>query len=485
MSERNKRAIRWGVLFLVSIVIASNYYVYDAMSSIKAVMQNELGISSTDYGLIVSFYSFPNTFLLMTVFGGIILDRFGIRKTGLLFTLLCALGAIFTAYGASDIFRSGGPGYAFFGSFLTGYSPELKLMILGRLLFGLGAETSIVVINKIVVRWFRGKELAFAFALNLAVARLGTALALILSPILIETETGWTTALWVAAVTMGVGFLFFIIYTVAETRLYEKPQASSLLTADERFNIRDIWALLKNKSFILISLLCVTFYSAVFPFQAFCPDFLHNKFGLSLALSGRLTSMIIWGTILFTPLFGLYVDRKGKRATLMLFGSGMLMLVHLTLSLTSITPYIAMFVLGIAFSLVPSAMWPAVARIVEEKRLGTAYGVMTSIQNLGLFAFPIAAGMITDYVNADTITRLLRSAANAVPFMPDMFILGTPLTFVIAFLQAHGLEPATLDYTYTILMFAGLGLIGFLFAFLLKREDAKSGSYNLELPELD
>ena len=453
--DSSKRYIRWGLLLLVSFVIASNYYAYDAMSSIKEVMQTELNITSTDYGVLVSFYSFPNTFLLMAVLGGIFLDRFGIRKTGFLFTLFCALGVSLTAYGASDFFRNGGFGYSFFKSFLPGYSPELKMMILGRFLFGLGAETSIVVINKILVKWFKGKELAFAFAVNLAIARLGTAAALIFSPILIETNTGWTLALWVGALMMGLGFLVFIIYMLYDKKFTPSETKGSLLDADERFKFSDIVDLFKNRAFISISLLCVTFYSAVFPFQAFCPDFLHNKFSLSLKMSGMLSSLIIWGTIVFTPIFGKFVDKRGKRATLMFYGSAMLFIAHLILSLTYITPYLAMFIIGIGFSLVPAAMWPAVARIVEEKRLGTAYGLMTSIQNIGLFAFPIIAGKITDVVNKGITNEMLTA--------------GT----------------ATLDYTYTILMFAGLGLIGFFFAYLLKREDKARPHLGLELPEMD
>lgn len=455
LSENRMRYIRWGLLLLVSFVIASNYYAYDAMSSIKEVMQTELNISSTYYGVLVSFYSFPNTFLLMAVFGGIFLDRFGIRKTGFLFTLFCALGVFLTAYGASDFFHNGGIGYSFFKSFLPGYSPEFKMMILGRFLFGLGAETSIVVINKILVKWFKGKELAFAFAVNLAVARLGTAAALIFSPILIETNTGWTLALWVGALLMGLGFLVFIIYMFYDKKFTPTEAKGTLLDADERFKFSDIVDLLKNRAFILISLLCVTFYSAVFPFQAFCPDFLHNKFNLSLKMSGMLSSLIIWGTIVFTPIFGKFVDKRGKRATLMFYGSAMLFIAHLILSLTYITPYIAMFIIGIGFSLVPAAMWPAVARIVEEKRLGTAYGIMTSIQNLGLFAFPIIAGKITDVANKGITNEMLTA--------------GT----------------ATLDYTYTIIMFAGLGLVGFLFAYLLKREDKRNTKFGLEKAEME
>lgn len=425
-------ALRWAVLLLVSLVMGANYYAYDALSSIKELLQTELGISSGQYGLIVSFYSVPNTFLLMTVFGGIILDRIGIRRTGLLFNLLCALGVITTAYGASDMFRSGGPLYGLFGSFLTGYSPELKMMILGRLLFGLGAETSIVVINKTMARWFRERELAFAFAVNLAVARLGTALALQASPRLVHAPWGWTTAIWAAALLMSLGFLAFVVYVVIDRWLTGHEMPRGLLDEDERFRMQDIWDLLTNRAFLYISALCVTFYSAIFPFQAYCPDFLHNKFGLSLSASGDLTSLIVWATIVFTPLFGILVDRLGRRATLMMIGSAILFVSHSLLALTTIPPWLPIIALGLALSLVPAAMWPGVALVVSEKRLGTAYGVMTSIQNLGMFAFPILAGEITDWANP-------------------------------------GVDPAggALDYTWTVLMFAVLGLVGFVFSILL------------------
>ncbi len=435
---------RWFVLLLVSISISANYYVYDAMSSIKSIMQSELGFSNTAYGWLVSLYSFPNTFLAMSILGGIILDRWGIRKTGLLFVSLCVLGTFFSSYGASPYFSNGGFGYSFVSSIFPSVSPELKMLMLGRLLFGLGAETSIVVSNKIMVKWFKGKELALAFGVNLAVARLGTAAALILSPVFVN-YIHWTTALWTATILMTIGLVCFVIYIYLDRKHTPKEDKSAKLAEDEIFRLRDIVDLVKNKSFIYVCILCVTFYSAVFPFQSYCPDLLHNKFNLSIEWSGILSSLIIWGTIVFTPLFGYFVDKKGKRASLMFVGSALLILSHLILSLTYLTPYIPMFILGIAFSLVPAAMWPSVALIVEEKKLGTAYGTMASIQNLGLWAFPIIAGWVLDKTNV-------------------------------------GVPPGNLDYTYTILVFAGLGIIGFLFAFLLKHNETKGKSHGLELP---
>jgi len=452
-SEVYSNKLRWFMLILISLVISVNYYVYDAMSAIKSVMQQELGLSSIDYGLIVSFYSFPNTFLLMSIFGGIILDKWGIRRTGFLFVLFCALGSLLTAYGASSFYNDGGLDYVFFNSFMSSYSPELKMMILGRLLFGLGAETSIIVANKIIVKWFKGKEMAFAFAVFLAIARLGTAAALMMSPVLVSHESGWTTALWVAAILMITGLLLFIIYMAFDKKFDDKLEKVRLLSPEEEFKLQDVLNLFTNKAFIYICLLCVTFYSAVFPFQAYCPDLLHNKFGLSISLSGTLSSIIIWGTIVFTPLFGIFVDKKGKRATLMIYGSVLLIAVHLILSLTNLTPYVPMVILGIAFSLVPAALWPAVPYIVKESMIGTAYGVMASIQNLGLFAFPILAGYILDESNSSILPSILKGEA-------------------------------VYDYSWTIIMFAGLGFVGLLFAILLKRQD-KIDNLNLEKPEIN
>ncbi|HRS01467.1 MAG TPA: MFS transporter [Bacteroidota bacterium] len=440
-NENQFASMRWIVLVFVSLMMFANYYVYDAMSSIKSLMQADLGFSNTDYGLIVSFYSFPNTFLLMALIGGIILDNWGIRKTGMLFVGLTFLGSLFFAFAPSGIYKSITFLYDFMGSFLPQYSPEVKMLMFGRLLFGLGAETSIVVINKILVQWFKGKELALAFALNISIARLGTAAALILSPIFSNSILTWRGSLWIATLLMALGLLSFYIYLGMDKRAFPN-QLNANSKNKESFSFKtlgqDLGYLFKNSAYIFVIILCVTFYSAVFPFQSFLPDMLHNKFGFSLESSGILASLIIWGTIIFTPLFGGMVDKYGKRASVMIFGALLLLISHLTLALTTITPYVPLVLLGIAFSLVPAAMWPSVAFLVDEKRLGTAYGFMTSLQNLGLWAFPIVAGAILDKTNKINI-------ANNLP----------------------------LNYTWTMLMFATLGLMGLLFAFQLLRTDKK------------
>ena len=434
---------RWGVLLLLGLTLSVNYYFYDAFSSLKPLLTKEFAFTNTQYGLFVSFYSIPNTFLLMAVLGGMILDRLGIRRTGFMFVFFMAFGAVLTAYGASDFYRAGGPGFKLMSSFLPGYSPELKMMLTGRFFYGLGAETSIVVVSKILVKWFKGKDLALAFGLKVGFGRMGTFLALRLSPTLAQDGTHLSNAIWFAAVLVCIGFLVFLIYMLLDLKIDRELDQLVSHKKPEKFILRDFLGILSNRAYVYILLLCVAFYSAVFPFVAFAPDFFYHKFGISLLESGKITSLLPLGTMLFTPLFGFLVDRKGRSATAMIIGALTLLFVHLVFALTSLQPHFFLILLGVAFSLVPAAMWPSMVKLVKEKEIGTAYGLMYSIQNLGLWGVPILAGMVLDKTN---------------PGSPD-----------------------TLNYTPTMLMFASLSLLGLIFAIILKREDSK-GNYGVELP---
>ncbi|MBE9468565.1 MAG: MFS transporter [Bacteroidetes bacterium] len=437
--------IRWTALILISIVMFSSYYFYDVYSAIKEALQNQAGLSNTEYGSMYGAYSFLNAFG-MAFIGGMLLDKWGIRKTGIIFLSFLLIGTVITAYGSSSLFNSNSFSYGFINSFWKDYTPALKMMVLGRILFGLGAETFYVVINKVIAKWFKGHELALAFSISLALGRFGTAAAFMYSPRLIANSHHFDTAPWFGVMLVLVSFILFFVYLVYDFR-FDKSVAGKNIEEDEeeKFHFNDVAKLFKNRSFIYITLLCVTFYSAVFPFLGFAADFLHNKFAFSLKLSGDLTTILPYGTILFTPLFGWFTDHKGKNASVMIWGSLLLILVHLTFAVTSISPYVPLFVLGVAFSLVPAAMWPSVARIVDENSLGTAYGIMFSIQNWGLMLFPYLIGKVLDISNKN---------------VPD----GAPL-----------------DYTNSILMLAVLGVLGIVFALLLKREDKVSG-YGLELP---
>lgn len=401
------KTARWVVLIVASFAMATNYYFYDALAPLADLIRMNLGFSSTEYGFFISAYSIPNVFLAMAVLGGIILDRIGIRITGFSFIFMMAIGGTITAYGASDAFLSGGFGYNFMNSFLTGYSPALKMMTLGFFIFGLGAETSIVVLSKVIVKWFKGKELALALGLNLAIGRLGAALAFTLSPRLIYPE--WTTAIWFGALVLWVGLLAFMFYMIMDLKL-DRQVEIDLKDPEDEFKWKDLKDLVTNRSVIYITLLCVTFYSAVFPFLKFAPDLLMNKFSMPRALAGDVTSYLMYGTILLTPLFGWVADNKGKSATLMYLGSALLIIAHLMFAKTYIEPRIPIVLLGIAFSLVPAAMWPAVTKIVRQSKLGTAYGFMFSVQNVGLWLFPLLIGFVLDTSNPFYRTEIGTSA---------------------------------------------------------------------------
>ena len=451
-------ALRWGMMLLVSFTMATNYYFYDALSPLKFLMERELGFTSSEYGFFQAAYSIPNVFLLMAVIGGIILDKIGIRITGFVFIFIQVIGAALTAYGASPYFNEGGWGYEFMNSFLVSYSPALKMTSLGFFLFGLGAETSIVVISKVIVKWFKGKEIALALGMNIAIARLGMAAAMVLSPRLIVDSTqtlplwqNWTMPIWFGALLLGIGLLAFLVYTVWDVK-FDKRVAERMETDPaEEFKISDLGKLLTNKSFIYISMLCVLFYSAVFPFMKYAPDLMINKFGVAPTLAGDISSILPFGTLIFTPVFAYICDYKGKSASLMIYGSLLLVSVHLMFAFTSITPYIPMFILGIAFSLVPAAMWPAVTKIVETNKIGTAYGAMFTIQAIGMMLFPWLIGLVLDTTNPG-VSETLAAGGTAV-----------------------------YDYTKALVMLALLGFAGLGFAWLLKQEDKTSG-YGLEEP---
>lgn len=435
--------MRWAVLILVGFVLSVNYYFYDAFSTLKDLLLKEFNFTNTDYGLFVSFYSIPNTFLLMAIIGGAILDRFGIRRTGFLFIFLMTIGALLTAYGASDYYSAGGVGYSLMTSFLPNYSPELKMMLLGRFFFGLGAETSIVVVSKILVKWFKGKNLALAFGLKVGFGRLGTVAALQLSPVLADGGASLPTAIWLAAVLVLIGLFAFVVYMLLDAKLDKQTTIGIKTAPKEKFSWGDIRVILTNRAFVYIILLCVTFYSAVFPFVSYAPDFFADKFGFTDVQSGQVTSLLPIGTAFFTPLFGFLIDKYGRSASAMIIGSLIVLAVHLTFAFTMVSPYVPVIFLGIAFSLVPAAMWPSMVRLVKESRIGTAYGIMYSVQNLGLWGIPLLAGIILDSTNPG--------------------------------------NPEVADYTMTMIMFAALGLLGLVFSLLLKFDDKRKG-FGVELP---
>ncbi|MDD5308342.1 MAG: MFS transporter [Deltaproteobacteria bacterium] len=458
-------AMRWGILLLASVAMATNYYFYDVLSPIQDLLQKELGISPSQYGTILLFYSIPNGFFFLAAFGGIICDKLGIRLTGRLFFTSMLVGAGLTYYATTPAFNGGGPGHGLLSSFLTGYSPALKLMCIGFLFFGLGAETSCVVISKAIVKWFRGRELALALGVNVGIARLASSATFAVGAYLSKPD--FTRPVAFGFALMASGFLAFLVYAAFDKRLDRSLPAEK--KSEDEFHILDALKLLATPSYLFVVLLCVTFYSAVFPFNKYAVDLLQNKFAFDKQTAGILMSALPIAQAFITPFFGWVCDFKGKSATLMIIGSLLLAVGHLTLSLTSIHPIVPLAILGIAFSLVPAAMWPALAKIVEEKRLGTAYGLTFSIQNIGLALTTPLIGYVLELSNPKVVALKQQAAALlAKGAGPDDPIV-------------KAAEAAVYNYRNPILMLSIFGLFGLVFAFLLKRAD-KTGGFGLEQP---
>lgn len=476
---KDSAALRFTVLFMISILMFGTYWFQDVLSPLKGLFESQLGLTSSQYGLLVSSTTWANL-ALMIIIGGMALDRWGIRKTGVVLALIATLGAFVVALGSKK----------FFGS---STKAMMTSMLIGRILFGVGLETTCVLVSRTIVKWFKGYELAFAMGLNLLVARLGSYLA-------ISFGLDWSgnnigIAMITAASLVLFGAILFLVYLIFDVKL-DRQMAEQVPIEEEKFRLSDLGKLLADRSFIFISLLCVAFYSAVFPFLQYAPDLLVNKFGFSFEMPStagmslwqkvsiffhngpKVSGLIPLGTMFFTPIFGRLVDKKGKAASIMILGSVLLIYAHITLSLLNsvVLGYTGLFSLGIAFSLVPAAMWPSVAKIVSENRLGTAYATMFTIQNYGLSAFYWGIGKVLDMVNPRVVAQM-QAAREA------LMAQGLPIEQIstrIEQMRAAG-EIPSYDYTIPILMLVALGAVSIVLAFLLKQADRRQ-NYGLELP---
>ncbi len=408
------RAYRWIVLVLISLAMFGNYYIYDAISPLADVLAKQLHFSDSDIGLLQAIYSIPNVF--MVLIGGFIIDRLGTKKSTLIFAVLCLLGAAVTAA-----------------------TPTLGIMATGRLIFGLGAESLIVAVTTAIAKWFKGKELSFAFGLNLTIARLGSFAALNSPSWASSYFRNWQLPLFITVAAGVICVAGAILYWGLEdnaAKKYEIGQGG----ATDKVVFSDIFKF--GTSYWFIVALCITFYSGIFPFQTFAVKFFIEAHGTTREFGGFLSSILTLFAMIATPLFGLMVDRVGKRSLFMMFGSLLLIPVYLIMAYTNISLYVPMAMMGIAFSLIPAIMWPSVAYIVDQSKLGTAYGLMTMIQNIGLAGFNLLIGWANDYSGA--------SAVNPGGYHLGMWI------------------------------FSCLGFFGLLFAFLLRRSEMGPHAHGLE-----
>lgn len=452
----DSKTARWCALALVAFTMLCGYFITDMMAPLQSLLQSPvggggLGWTGDDYGTFTSAYGWFNVFFLMLIFGGMILDKMGVRFTGLMSTCLMIVGVTIKWFGISHDF--GGETITILGS-VWGY--PLLVASLGYAVFGVGIEIAGITVSKIIVKWFKGKEMALAMGLEMATARVGTGLAIGITPLLCQAfGNSISMPVLIGLILLCIGLLSFTVFVVMDKRRDTEVAASDEGGEEEEpFRVRDILDIVKMKGFWYIALLCVLFYSAVFPFLKFAPNLMINKFHVALALSGTIPALLPFGNILLTPFFGNLYDRKGKGATIMLIGSVMLVLIHLTFSIPFLDNWIIALILiillGIAFSLVPSAMWPSVPKIIPENKLGTAYALIFWVQNWGLMGVPYLIGKVLD-------------------------------KYCITGYNIDG-QP-TYDYTIPMLIFTCFGLLAIVFALLLKREDKKKG-YGLELPNI-
>lgn len=410
---------RWAVLILVAIVMMMGYVFWDIVSPIStqlkaSISEGGMGWTAAEYGFYAGSYSIFNIFLLMLFFGGIILDRCGIRLTGLLATGIMLLGALINYYALTKISPETYTNLSFtlFGLIPEHIKVQVLVSALGFGLFGMGCDITGITISKIVTKWFTGHELASAMGIQVALARLGTTSALSFSP-LIAQSFGISAPVLGGALLLLCGFSLFGIYAVVDKKfdnsLYEYAEGNEKknITRSESFSFRDFVIVLKNPGFWLIAILCVFFYSSIRPFMKFATDLLINKFGVAATSAGWIVAAIPYSTIILTPLFGSIYDKIGHGAKLMLTGCIIITVSHFCLALPVITTsWFAlgvMILVGIAFSMVPGIMWPSVPKLVPLRQLGTAYSIIYYIQNLGLMLVPMWVGNIINE-NTDPVT---------------------------------------------------------------------------------
>ena len=452
-SLRDSKTARWAALIIVSITMMFGYFLTDIMAPLKGLLEGQIGWSSNEFGTFNSAYGWFNVFFFMLILGGIILDKIGVRLTGLMASVVMVAGAAIKYWAVST--------HSLDGQTLLGINSQVLVASIGFAIFAVGVEVAGITVSKIIYKWFKGKELALAMGLEMAMARIGTAFELSAS-VPVARATGIidvTRPVIFALIGLWIGLIVFIVYMVMDKKLDESDgiTSESVVAPEDQFKVKDILTIVTNRGWWYIAILCVLFYSAVFPFLKFGADLMVNKFGVSESLAGTIPALLPFGNILLTPLFGTIYDRKGKGASIMIIGSILLIVVHALFAVpfltNPITAIVLVLVLGVGFSLVPSAMWPSVTKIVPERQLGTAFALIFWVQNWGLMGVPKLIGWVLD----------------------KYCITGQTVR--------DGLTVNTYDYTLPMIIFAGFGVLALVFAFLLKAEDKKKG-YGLELPNI-
>ncbi len=529
---RDSAGMRWTALLLLALGMFCSYIFMDILSPIKDLMETTRGWDSTSFGRMQGSEVFLNVWVFFLIFAGIILDKMGVRFTAVLSGAVMLIGAIIKWYAVSDAFIGTGletwftehlnwkPIAPWFDilPFADGMPASAKLAACGFMIFGCGVEMAGITVSRGIVKWFKGREMALAMGSEMALARLGVATCMIFSPFFARLggQVSVSRSVAFGVVLMCIALMMFVVYFFMDSKL--DKQTGEAEEKDDPFKVSDIGKILTNKGFWIVSLLCVLYYSAIFPFQkyavnmlqcnltftevdpnsfwanesltiyqyivmlivaatAFMSNFMKNKgakYGLLIVSIAALICYCYMGymrqsaesvfavfpllAVGITPILGNYVDHKGKAASMLVLGSLLLIICHLTFAYVLplfkgstaagfIMAYITILVLGSSFSLVPAALWPSVPKLVDAKIIGSAYALIFWIQNIGLWLFPMLIGMVLD---------------NSNPGVTD---------------------PTKYDYTWPMVIFASLGILALLFGLYLKVVDKKK-HLGLEEPNI-
>ncbi|MDE5607280.1 MAG: MFS transporter [Bacteroidales bacterium] len=462
---RDSAAARWTALVLLASAMFFGYIFMDILSPLQELLQTQRGWDPTAYGHYAGSETFLNVFVFFLIFAGIILDKMGVRFTAILSGVVMLCGASLNFYAVTEAFAGSGA-EAFMNRFLNlpmawwnitpffdGMPASAKMSAIGFMFFGCGVEMAGITVSRGIVKWFKGKELALAMGVEMAIARVGVAVVVLGSPVIASiVPVSVSRPVGVAVLLLLIGLIAFICYAFMDKKL-DTQMGMSDEEKDDPFKISDLGKIFSSKVFWLVALLCVLYYSAIFPFQKYAINMLQCNLGYTAEQAGRVFFVFPLGAAAITPLLGNFLDRKGKGASMLMLGAILMIVCHLTFAFvlpatqSALIAYLGIILLGISFSLVPAALWPSVPKLVDNRLLGSAYAVIFWIQNIGLYAFPMIIGSVLK---------------NSNPGVDD---------------------PLKYNYQAPMIVFASLGVLALILGFWLKMEDRRK-HYGLEEPNI-
>ena len=424
--------VRWTALFLIASMMFFAYMFVDVMSPLKSLIENApYNWDSTTFGTYAASEYFLNVFVCFLIFAGIILDKMGIRFTGLLSGSLMVIGACIKFYAVSEYFRGTGL-EQWLGSWWVAMPASAKLASFGFMIFGCGCEMAGTTVSKAIAKWFQGKEMALAMGMEMAIARLGVFAVMWLAP-MISKQFDQSVLAPIAFCTalLMIGLLNYLVFVVMD-RKFDKQLAADgkgeEASSEEEFQFKDLGKIFTSKMFWLVALLCVLYYSAIFPFQRYAPNFLEVTLGIDAEAASRLFSCFPILAMVLTPFLGALLDFKGKGATMLMVGAVIMIACHLSFAfLLPLFPsktlaLLLVVTLGVSFSLVPAALWPSVPKIIDEKILGSAYCVIFWIQNIGLCLVPLLIGWALDKTQGYVVPMIIFSSFGVLAFVMSFYL---------------------------------------------------------------